>query len=150
MKNDEFATALLQRIKSLKGMMGILCAAFFILHSSFFISCSSPTPEEMASLAAKGYYEHLIAGEYDAYLDGVNGMTEAPADYRYQQRIAAEQFVKRLEAQHHGVNSIEVSSVKTDSTLHCTNVFLVFCFGDSTKEEVCVPMVQKNGQFRIR
>ena len=49
MKNEEFATALQRRIKSLKrqmilqgmglrGMMGTLCAAFFILHSLFFIS----------------------------------------------------------------------------------------------------------------
>ena len=28
------------------------------------ISCSGVSSEELASLAAKGYYEHLIHGEY--------------------------------------------------------------------------------------
>ena len=122
----------------------------FILFSSLFSCNGVLTPEEQASLAAKGYYEHLVAGEYDAYLDGVIGMTEAPADYRQQQRVAIEQFMKRLTEQHKGINSIEVSSVKTDSTLHCTNVFLLICFTDSTQEEICVPMVQKNGLFWMR
>jgi hypothetical protein len=115
------------------------------------VACSTGVSrEEQAALAAKGYYEHLAAGEYDAYLDGVSGMTDAPADYRQQQRIAAEQFMKRLQQQHKGISSVEVSSAKTDSSLHCTNVFLLLCFGDSTKEEVCVPMVYKNGLFWMR
>ena len=29
------------------------------------VACSGATPEEMASLAAKGYYDHLIHGEYE-------------------------------------------------------------------------------------
>jgi len=124
---------------------------FCLLIFSLFTSCKGAlTPEECASLAAKGYYEHLAAGEYDAYLDGVNGMTDAPADYRRQQRIAAEQFMKRLQQQHKGISAVEVSSAKTDSSLHCTNVFLILCFADSTKEEVCVPMVEKNGLFWMR
>ena len=56
----------------------------------------------------------------------------------------------RLQQQHKGISSVEVSSAKTDSSLHCTNVFLLLCFGDSTKEEVCVPMVYKNGLFWMR
>jgi hypothetical protein len=146
MRNEELVAAV--------GWMNVLrhamFALFLLLCPSFFISCSSPTPEERASLAAKGYYDHLIAGEYDAYLEGVDGMTEAPADYRQQQRVSAEQFMQQLRQQHKGISSVEVSSAKTDSSLHCTNVFLLICFGDSTREEICVPMVERNGSFRMR
>ena len=40
------------------------------------ISCGNPTAEEMASLAAKGYYEHLIHGDYDQFLQGKNGLNK--------------------------------------------------------------------------
>ena len=147
MKNEEFVTAF-RKVTEVGRWMS--CAAFFILYSSFFISCSNPTPEELASLAAKGYYEHLAAGEYDAYLDGVNGAMNAPDDYRNQLCKGAELYMTRVKELHKGISTIEVSSAMTDSSLHCTNVFLLLCFGDSTKEEICVPMVQKDGQFRMR
>jgi hypothetical protein len=147
MKNEAFATAF---GKVTEVGRWLSCAAFFILCSSFFISCSNPTPEELASLAAKGYYEHLAAGEYDAYLEGVNGVKDAPDDYKSQYRIAAEQYVKRVNQLHQGIKMVEVSSAKTDSMLHCTNVFLVLTFGDSSREEICVPMVEAEGVFRMR
>lgn len=47
----------------------MLCATAVVLQLSLFTSCSNElTPEEQASLAAKGYYEHLATGEYDKYL----------------------------------------------------------------------------------
>ena len=113
-------------------------------------SCANPTPEELASLAAKGYYEHLAAGQYDEYLQGVSGVEEAPDDYRQQLRKAAEQYLKDNQRLHRGINEVRVSSVKTDSTLHCTQVFLLLCFGDSTMEEICVPMVEQNGRWKMR
>ena len=150
MKSEKFASALLWRIKSLKGMMGILCAAFFIFHFSFFISCSNPTPEELASLAAKGYYEHLAAGEYEAFVQGMNGTEEAPQDYVHQLRLSVQQCQQRYQDLHKGIQEVRVSSAKADSTLHCTQVFLILCFADSTQEEICVPMVEQNGQWRMR
>lgn len=108
------------------------------------------TPEEMASLAAKGYYEHLAAGEYDAYLQGVAGCDSAPEDYVAQLRLGAQRYVQRCHQLHHGISEVRVSSVKPDSTLSCTQVFLLLLFADSTREEICVPMVEQNGKWRMR
>jgi len=127
------------------------CVASFVFLSTLFISChNEPTPEELASLAAKGYYEHLAKGEYDAYLEGVNGVAAAPADYREQLLQGTKLYVERVNRQFQGIHSVEVSSARVDSTLHCVNVFLTICFRDSTREEVCVPMVEKNGAFLMR
>ena len=108
------------------------------------------TPEEMASLAAKGYYEHLAAGEYDEYLQGVAGCDSAPEDYVAQLRLGAQRYVQRCHQLHHGISEVRVSSVKPDSTLSCTQVFLLLLFADSTREEICVPMVEQNGKWRMR
>ena len=45
-------------------------------------ACSSPTREELASLVAKGYYDHLIHGEYEQFLEGKDLLaTSNDADY---------------------------------------------------------------------
>jgi hypothetical protein len=99
---------------------------FLFLSLLLIGACSSgPTPEELASLAAEGYYRHLLNGEYEQYM-------------------AAQQEV------HHGVLDVRVSNAKTDSSLQLTNVFLVLCFGDSTNEEIAVPMVEREGRWRMR
>ncbi len=115
------------------------------------IGCTKEvTPGELASLAAKGYYEELRQGRYDAFVEGIDGVAETPEDYRQQLRKAAEQYVKELEQQHQGISSIEVTSAKADSSLQSMNVFMVLCFGDSTREEICVPMVERSGAYRMR
>ena len=35
-------------------------------------ACGGPSREELASLAAKGYYEHLIHGEYEQFYEGMD------------------------------------------------------------------------------
>ena len=47
-------------------------------------ACSSPTKEELASLAAKGYYQHLIEGDYEHFLEGRVMADSLPNDYRSQ------------------------------------------------------------------
>ena len=59
-------------------------------------------------------------------------------------RMAAQQEV------HHGVLDVRVSYAKTDSSLQLTNVFLVLCYGDSTNEGIAVPMVEREGRWRMR
>jgi hypothetical protein len=114
-------------------------------------ACSGTTPEEMASLAAKGYYDHLIRGEYDLFLEGMDvreGMSEE--DYRSQLLDTYSQFMAQQEQSHRGIREVRIVSAKTDTIQKYTNVFLTLCFGDSTNEEIVVPMVERNGSWRMR
>ena len=113
-------------------------------------ACSGPTAEEMASLAAKGYYEHLISGEYEYFLAGKAGADSFPKSYREQLVIGYKQFMVQQEKLHHGIHEIRIVGAKADTLLQCINVFLVFCFGDSTNEQVSVPMVEYNGAWRMK
>ena len=116
----------------------------------FLCACSSTTPEEMASLAAKGYYEHLIQGEYEHFLAGKAGADSLPKDYREQLVMGYKQFMAQQEKSHHGIRDIRIVGAKADTLLQCMNVFLVFCYGDSTNEQVAVPMVEHHGAWRMK
>ena len=122
----------------------------FILFLALMAACSSPTPEELASLAAKGYYDHLLAGEYDHFLEGKSGADSLPEAYREQLLTAYKQFMAKQQKEHHGIREVRVSNVRTDTIQKYTSVFLVLCFGDSTNEEIVVPMVERQGSWRMK
>jgi len=113
-------------------------------------ACSGPTPEEMASLAAKGYYNHLIHGEYEQFLEGKSGAENLPADYREQLLTTYKQFLKKQERDHHGIREVRISRATTDTLQHSTSVFLVLCYGDSVNEEIVVPMVEQDRGWRMK
>ena len=114
-------------------------------------ACGSATKEELASLAAKGYYDHLIHGEYEQFYEGMDQRElTGEAEYRSQMLDNLRQFMARQKKEHHGVLEVRVSNVTTDTVQQFTNVFLVLCFGDSTNEEIVVPMVERNGSWRMK
>lgn len=123
---------------------------FIVLVFLALCACSSPTPEEMASLAAKGYYEHLLKGEYDKFLEGKAGSDSLPEAYREQLIAGYKQFLSQQNNLHNGINEIRVINAKRDTILNYTNVFLMLCFGDSTNEQVSVPMIEYNGSWRMK
>ena len=114
-------------------------------------ACGNATKEELAGLAAKGYYDHLIHGEYEQFYEGMDqrALSEEPA-YRSQMLDNLRQFMARQEQEHRGVLEVRVSNATTDTVQQFTNVFLVLCFGDSTNEEIVVPMVERNGAWRMK
>ena len=114
-------------------------------------ACGNATKEELAALAAKGYYDHLIHGEYEQFYEGMDqrALSEEPA-YRSQMLDNLRQFMAQQEQAHRGVLEVRVSNATTDTVQQLTNVFLVLCFGDSTNEEIVVPMVERNGAWRMK
>ena len=122
----------------------------FFLALLLCMACANPSPEELASIAAKGYYMHLVKGEYEAFLEGKEGADSLPDDYREQLLTSYRQFMEQQNQAHHGILDIRVSNATTDTTLHYTNVCLVLCFGDSVNEEIVVPMVERNGSWRMK
>lgn len=134
------------------------CLASLVL---LFLGCAEqPSREQLASMAAKGYYEHLARGEYDQFLEGLDKMafldslemtTETRWSYRSQLTDNLRQFMAQQEQAHGGICEVSVSNVRTDTLTDYTSVFLVLCFKDSTKEEIVVPMVERaDGRWRMR
>ena len=115
------------------------------------VACSTGVSrEEQAALAAKGYYTHLVQGEYEQFVEGRFMADSLPADYRSQLIEGYKQFVaQQLEARK-GIQEVSVSRAYTDSLAGYTNVLLMLCYGDSTTEEVLVPMVERNGRWMMK
>ncbi|MBR1687285.1 MAG: hypothetical protein IJ710_02000 [Prevotella sp.] len=115
------------------------------------VQCTAaPTAEEQAAEAARTYYGHLADGRYADYLSGVSGADSLPEAYREQLLVGAKQFRAQQQAAHRGIREVRVATARRDSALGVMNAFLVLCFGDSTSEEVCVPMVERDGRWLMR
>ena len=115
------------------------------------VACSTGVSrEEQAALAAKGYYTHLVQGEYEQFIEGRFMADSLPADYRSQLIEGYKQFVaQQLEARK-GIQAVSVSRAYTDSLAGYTNVLLMLCYGDCTTEEVVVPMVERDGRWMMK
>lgn len=132
-------------------MMRIKTIFVVLIGSLSFFGCSEVTPEELASLAAKGYYEHLIHGEYQQFLLGKDGLDRRAEDVLWNQLIDnCHQFIHQQEKSHRGIHEVRVVNAKADTLQNYTNVFLMLCFGDSTNEEIVVPMVEHDGRWYMR
>ena len=126
------------------GLMGLMGPILLLA------SCAQPTPEELAGLAAQGYYRHLVAGEYEQFLEGRVGADSLPDDYREQLLAGYRQFMAQQQRDHQGIRDVRVTSATTDTLAGYTNVMLVLSFGDSIDEEIVVPMVERNGSWRMK
>jgi len=133
-------------------MRKFVAFSFWLLAFGFWQGCSSElSPEQQAALAAEGYYRHLLAGEYEQFLEGRVGTDSLPEAYREQLLTGYRQFMAQQQEKHGGITTVSVSSVRTDSLDAYTSVFLLLCYGDSTQEEIVVPMVDAgDGRWRMK
>lgn len=129
-----------------------LLPIFFLTVLMAVLSCkgNKETPADRAARAAKEYYDHLVAGRYADYLAGRVGTDSIPETYREQLLVNARQFMAQQTKEHGGISEIRVVRAEADSAGLSANVFLLFCFGDSVKEEVVVPMVASGERWMMR
>ena len=128
------------------GLSKLLCLAFLVA----MVACGGVSREELASLAAKGYYQHLIEGDYEHFLEGRLMADSLPDDYRSQLIDGYQQFIAQQQKARGGINEVRISRAFTDSTQQYTSVLLMLCYGDSTTEEVVVPMVERDGRWMMK
>ncbi|MBR1427477.1 MAG: hypothetical protein IJ582_00390 [Prevotella sp.] len=115
------------------------------------IACSRDKKADFAAAnAAKEYYELLLGENYDGFVGGMNMPERIPDSYRQQLVDNARMYVGNLEREHHGLREIRVVNCVNDSAMVNANAFLMLCFGDSTIEEVVVPMVKRDKKWYMK
>ena len=115
------------------------------------VACGgAESPEEAAMKAAEEYYNGLKDGDYEAFLAGRADMEGMPASFNEQLLVAYKQFVRQQEEAHVGIASFTASRAQMDSALQMIQVFLMVNYADSTQEEIVVPMVERQGEWKMK
>jgi len=73
-----------------------------------------------------------------------------PDDYREQLLTGYKQFMAQQQKTHQSIRSVQTTNARMDSTLQLMQVFLLLEYGDSTQEEIVVPMVEHDGRWRMK
>ena len=105
---------------------------------------------KLAAKAAKHYYEQLLKGDYEAFLNNENRTNNLPDNYRKQLLLNLKQFVAQQDSVHHGIESITLRASHFSAKDNTASVFLLFYYGDKTTEQVVVPMVKEHGKWILR
>ena len=105
---------------------------------------------KLAAKAAKHYYEQLLKGDYEAFLNNENRTNNLPDGYRKQLLLNLKQFVAQQDSVHHGIDSITLGASHFSAKDNTASVFLLFYYGDKTTEQVVVPMVKERGKWILR
>ena len=123
----------------------------YLFVAMVIVACTSSLDEgEVAARAAKEYYGYLLQGDVASFVDGHYRPDSIPDTYREQLITNAKMYVNQQNDEHRGIKDIRIVDAKTDMQKHAANVFLVLSFGDSTSEEVVVPMVESGGVWYLR
>ena len=130
-------------------MKKILFSLFCVM-SLFSCKEKAPDPGYYAGIAAKGYYDMLLEGRYDEFVEGQNMPHRIPEGYRQQLVLNAKMFVEQQQDEHKGMVKVNVLNAKADTAHHVADVFLQVVYGDSTKEQIVVPMVEVENKWKMR
>lgn len=125
---------------------------FYLFTSLLFISCQQASPEQRAAKAAKDYYDQLVEGYIEGFLEGKAHADSLPSDYMEQMVMVHRQYLSDLQRKHGGLQGVAISRnvARRDESLGVTCAFLLLTFADSTQEEVMVPMVEQDGTWRMK
>lgn len=95
------------------------------------------TPRE----AAETYYGYLVEGDVEHYMQGLRNYDSLPEGYRGQLR---DMFHQHLAHEQESRNGLAAAHAVRDTLLDslCAQVFVEVQFGDSTREEVLLPLVR--------
>ena len=123
----------------------------YIVFIALVIACAKEIDQgEVAARVAKHYYDTLVAGHYDAFLEGTYQQDSIPKRYRDLLLDNAKMFIAQQNKEHQGIKEITIRSATIDTLHHTGNAFLMFSYGDKTKEQVIVPMVERGGVWYMR
>lgn len=120
----------------------VLCICLGVL------SCKKEAPEDAAAQMALTCYQHLIAEEYDAYLQAMVDYEHMPASYREELKALLAQYVRKEITERGGFSNVTVNSDTIIGTR--ANVFLQLKFKDGTTEEISVPMIYDGNAWKLQ
>ena len=127
----------------------------FLLNICLLASCGdgkdkepelSATPQE----AIVAYYNDLIHGHYDRFVAGIQSCDGKTSDYREQMVTLMKQHYEEQREDNGGIKSVSVQNVVMGKDNKSARVFLNVVYNKAESEEIVVPMVLVNEQWRMQ
>ena len=122
----------------------------FVIAAIVYSCRGDKTVDFAAANAAKEYYDLLVNENYKGFVDGMNMPERIPDSYRNQLEDNVRMFVGEQQKAHGGLREVRVVNCINDSLGSSAHAFLMLCFGDSTIEEVVVPMVKRDNHWLMQ
>ncbi len=117
---------------------------------SIFSCMNEKKVDFAAANMAKTYYEHLLNGRYEKFVEGMDFPEQIPEGYREQLVLNAKMFVEEQQNEHRGLTDVRVVNCVNDSTDKGAHAYLLLVFNDSVMEEVVVPMIKRDGTWYMK
>ena len=113
-------------------------------------SCGRADESLVVGGIAKCYYEYLISGDYEHFVDGMYYEGEVSDTFRTQLIANAKMFVATQDKRRSKLASVEVDTTIVNEKLSTAEAYLVLHYSDSTKETIMVPMLKDKGVWLMR
>ena len=104
-----------------------------------------PTADEVMA-----YYELYRSGNYADYVKAMQSCDDKPADFCKQMADALKQHAARIKAEKGGAVSAEFLRTELHAEHSAADAYLSVTYGDSTKEEIVLPLVFWQDKWRLK
>ena len=127
---------------------------FVLLLSYLLAACSPggkgeglqpPTADEVMA-----YYELYRSGNYADYVKAMQSCDDKPADFCKQMADALKQHATRIKEEKGGTVSAEFLRTELHAEHSAADAYLSVTYGDSTKEEIVLPLVFWQDKWRLK
>lgn len=124
----------------------------FLLSLAIPLACSKEeiSKEELALQTAKTYYEQLLNGDVASFVSGMNVKDSIVPSYREQLETNMLMFLGQQQTEHKGISSVTAVKAEKEIDSDVIYAFLLLCYGDSTREQVVIPMVEHDGVWMMK
>lgn len=126
---------------------------FLLGAAILFLSCSEKPQRDFhgeMQAAAEQYYNLLMDGRYEDFVDGLYSPDSLPEDYRSQLVDAVAQYRVNETQRRGGLEGFQVlgDSLAPDSCSGFVTIQLLF--GDKSTEEIILPLVDDQGVWKMK
>ncbi|MBP5380224.1 MAG: hypothetical protein J6Y39_00630 [Bacteroidaceae bacterium] len=129
-----------------KNTLYILSLTFTI---SLFAACSNKDSRKAACLAAEQYYGYLIDGDVERYVKAIHDYDELPEEYRSQLRDMFAQYLDNEQKMRGGLIQARALHDTIVDNMYA-HILMEVTFGDSTQEQVFLPLVLTDNGWKLK
>jgi len=125
-------------------------SAYIIIGALAITACGKRLRgNEALRAAAEEYYGYLIEGNVDKYVGGIHDYDSLPEEYQSQLCDMMAQYLAYEDRQHGGITHAKATRDTIIDSIHA-QVFLDLTYGDSTIEQINVPMILTDDGWKLK